>query len=139
MEKRKQIYVSQSEFVERGKANRLGLRTCRVRLGFGTSRISEEVCKLGSNRNAVLCERLGVEPHETCRTHMLEEGHLVVVGHVFLIGVVVSILAKEMGEIALLFVATEIQADAGSVLECALIGQGFPGQSSLLDMEEADL
>ena len=44
-----------------------------------------------------------------------------------------------MGEVALAFVATKIQADAGSVLEGAPIGQGFSGRSSLFDVEEAHL
>jgi hypothetical protein len=70
---------------------------------------------------------------------MLEEGNFVVVGHVFQIGIVLSVLATEMGEVALSIVATEIQADAGSVLKGALIRQGFCGWCSLFDVEEAHL
>ena len=70
---------------------------------------------------------------------MLEEGLLVVVGHVFPIGVVLSVFAKEMGEVTLSFMATKIQADAGSVLEGVPIGQSICGRSPLLDMEEAHL
>ena len=95
--------------------------------------------KLESDQNIVLRERLGVKPHETSRTHVLKEGHLVVVGHVFPIGIVLFILAKEMAEVALSIVATEIQADAGSILEGALIGQGFRGRCSPFDVEEAHL
>ncbi len=87
----------------------------------------------------MLGESLSVEPHETRRTHVLEEGLLVVIGHVFPIGVVLAVFAKEMSEVTLLFVATEIQADAGSVLEGAPIGQSLCGRSPLLDMEEAHL
>jgi hypothetical protein len=87
----------------------------------------------------MLGERLGVEPHETCRTHVLEVGHLVIMGHVFPIGVVLAVLAEEVGEVALAFVAAEIQAETGSVLEGTLIGQGFCGRSSLFDVEEANL
>ena len=113
------------------------VHTCCIPLGLGTSSVSEEVHKLGSNLNIVLCELLGIEPHETRCTHVLEEGNLVVIGHVFPIGIVLSVLAKEMSEVALLIVATEIQVDAGSVLEGALIRQGFHGLCSLFDVEEA--
>ncbi len=70
-------------------------------------------------------ERLGIKPHETRRAHVLEQGQLVVVGHIFPIGVRLAVLAEEMGEVALSLMATEIQTDAGSVFERALIGQGF--------------
>ena len=70
---------------------------------------------------------------------MLEEGLFVVVGHVFPIGVVLAVFAKEMGEVTLSFMATKIQADAGSVLEGVPIGQSICGRSPLLDMEEAHL
>ncbi len=115
------------------------LRTCCIRIEFGTGCVAEEVRELRSNRDAMLSESLGVEPHETRRTHVLEEGLIVIVRHVFPIGVVFAILAKEMGEVTLLFVATEIQAVAVSVLEGAPIGQSLCGRSLLLDMEEAHL
>ena len=108
------------------------LLTHCICLRLGTSSVSEEVRELGSNQNIVLCEHLGVKPHETGYTRMLEEGHLVVVGHFLW-------KAQEMGEVALSIVATEIQADAGSVLEGALIGHGFCGRCSLFDVEEAHL
>ena len=76
------------------KKNDWDLRTHCIRFGFGTSRVSEEVRELQSNQNAVLSERLGVEPHETRHTHVLEEGLLVVIRHVFPIGVVLAVLAK---------------------------------------------
>ena len=50
-----------------------------------------------------------------------------------------AVLAKEMGEVALAFVAAEIQADAGSILEGTLIGHGFSERNSLFDVEEAHL
>jgi len=87
----------------------------------------------------MLGERLGIEPHETCCTHVLEEGHLVVIGHVFPLGVVLAVLAMEMGEVAPAFVAAEIQADADSVLEGTLVGHGFSERNSLFDVEEAHL
>jgi hypothetical protein len=70
-------------------------------------------------------ERLGIKPHETCHAHVLELGQLVVVGHIFPIGVMLAVLAEEMAEVALSLMATEIQTDAGSVFKRALIGQGF--------------
>jgi hypothetical protein len=83
------------------------------------------VCKLGSNQNIMFCERLGVKPHETRCAHVLEQGQLVVIKHIFLIGIMLAVLAEEMGEVALSLMATEIQIDAGSIFERALIGQGF--------------
>ena len=53
----------------------------------------------------MLSERLGVEPHETRHTHVLEEGHLVIIRHVFLIDIVFAVLAKEMGKVTLSFMA----------------------------------
>jgi hypothetical protein len=73
----------------------------------------------------MFCERLGVKPHETRHSHVLEQGQLVVVGHIFPIGIMLAVLAEEMGEVSLSLMATEIQTDAGSVFERALIGQGF--------------
>ena len=65
-----------------------------IRVGLGTGRVTKEVRKLRSNRDAMLGEHLGVEPHETRCTHVLEEGLLVVIRHVFPIGVVLAVLAK---------------------------------------------
>ena len=59
--------------------------------------------------------------------------------HILPIGVVLSILAKEMGEVALSIMATEIQADAGSVLEGALIRESLRGRSPFFHVEEAHL
>ena len=116
------------------------LQTCCIRLGLGTSSVSKEVRELGSNQNIVHCDCLGVKPHETHRIHVLEEGHRVVVRHNFpIVGIVLSVLAKEMGEVALSIAATEIQAGAGSVLEVAFIRQGFYDRCPLFDVEEAHL
>ncbi len=84
-------------------------------------------------------ERLGVEPHETHCAHVLEQGQLVLVGHIFPTGVMLAVLAEEMGEVALSLMATEIQTDAGSIFKRALIGQGFQGRGTLLHMEYAHL
>ena len=47
------------------------LRTCCIHFWPGTSRVAEEVHKLRSNSDAMLGERLGIEPHETSCTHVL--------------------------------------------------------------------
>ncbi len=70
------------------------LRTCCIRVGLGTGHVPKEVRKLRSNRDAMLGERLGIEPHETCHAHVFEEGLLVVIRHIFPIGVVLAVLAK---------------------------------------------
>ena len=72
----------------------MGFSTCCIRVGLGTGRVAKEMRELWSNRDAMLGERLGVEPHETRCTHVLEEGLLVVIRHVFPIGVVLAVLAK---------------------------------------------
>ena len=41
------------------------LLTHCICLGLGTSSVSEEVRELGSNQNILLCEHLGVKPHES--------------------------------------------------------------------------
>ena len=83
------------------KKNDWDVRTRCICFGFGTSRVSKEVHKLLSNQNAVLGEHLGIEPHETRRTHVLEEGQLIIVGHIFPNGIVLAVRAKEMGEVTL--------------------------------------
>ena len=66
---------------------------------------------------------------------MLQESDLILVGNIFPISVMLPILAELMGIITLFFARTEIHADAGAVLQRALVGQCFGGRSPLLHME----
>ncbi len=52
---------------------------------------------------------------------MIQQDDFVLVQHVLPVGVVITILAEQMVEIALLLVTTEIQTDADSVLEGTLV------------------
>ncbi len=81
--------------------------------------------KLGSNRDLVLFKGLGVNPHETCSVHVIEQDRFVLVGHILPVGIMFAVLAQQMVKITLLLMAAENHADANSVLESALIGQSF--------------
>ncbi len=70
---------------------------------------------------------------------MLEERDLVLIGDVLPIGVVLPILAELMGVVALLLMGIEIYANAGTVIQRALIRQCFGGRSPLFDMEQTHL
>jgi hypothetical protein len=83
------------------------------------------VNELTSNRDLVLFEGFDVEPHETRHVHVFEQDKFVLFRHVFSVGIMFAVLTKQMVEIALPFVTTEIHADGSPILEGALIGQSF--------------
>ena len=68
---------------------------------------------------------------------MLSKSELIPIRDVFPIGVMFTHLTESMGEITLLFMATEIQTHAHTIFQSALIGKGFGKGSPLLQMEEA--
>ena len=103
----------------------MGLRTLLGSFLLGTGHVAKEVSKLGRDSIFMLCEGLGVEPHETRHVHVFEQDKFVLFRHVFSVGIMFAILTKQMVEIALPFVTTEIHADGSPILEGALIGQSF--------------
>jgi hypothetical protein len=120
--------------------NQNGLRTL-LRLLLRSCGIAQEVSKFGSNHDLMFLKSLGIKlkPHAALAVHVLEKSDLVLIGDVLPFGVVLPILAELMGVVALLLVGTEIHANAGAVLQRALIRQCFGGRSPLFDMEQAHL
>ncbi len=81
--------------------------------------------ELTSNRDLVLFEGFGIKPHETRCVHVFEQDKFVLFRHVFPVGIMFAVLTKQMVEIALPFMTSEIHADGSPILEGALIGQSF--------------
>ena len=100
--------------------NQDGLHTFSCLL-LGSHAITQEVSKLRSNHNLMLLKSLGIKPHEAQAVHVLEKSDLVFIGDVLPIGAVLPILAELMGVGALPLVGAEIHANAGTVLQRALI------------------
>jgi hypothetical protein len=67
------------EFVTKPK----GLPTFLGRCFLGAGCVAKAVSKLGSDDDFVLLESLGVEPHQACLLHMLEQDGLVFLGCIF--------------------------------------------------------
>jgi len=85
-----------------------GLRTFFGRCFLGAGRVAKEVSKFGSDDDFMLLEGLGVEPHQTRVCHVLEQGEPIVLGNIFPVGVMLSVLASQVIKIAFPFVATEV-------------------------------
>ena len=87
---------------------------------FGTGRVTKEVSKLRGNDVFMLFESLGVEPHQTRLSHVLEQDGSIFLGYIFPVGVVFPVLAEQVIEVALPLVAAKIEADP--VLEGTCLG-----------------
>ncbi len=86
-------------------------------------------------RLLVLLKRLGVKPHQFCLTHVRQERRFILLGNILPIRVMLPMIAKLMGIVALSFMCAEIQTDF--VLQLAFLGKGLDRGSSFVDVEES--
>ncbi len=93
--------------------------------------------KFGRNGNFVLAECLRIKPHFLLPILVSKKHRLVLVGGVFPGGVVLAVLAEQVGEVALPVVGTKVQADV--LLQFSFLGEDSGYASAFFHMEQAHL
>jgi hypothetical protein len=95
------------------------------------------VCNFGYNGEFIFQKSVGIKPHFLGVVHVLQQNQFILIRDVLPSGVVLVFLSLHAGKVALLFMQTEVHADA--LLQFTLFGKGHNSVDALFHVENSHL